>query len=394
MATFIKYNLMTKNKKAMALVAMLINTAAYAQQTTTPAASETKVGSLWYIIMAVMVVLLFTVLVLGNTLIKLAKHYVNVKKMGKVAAVLLLVSLTGFANAQDAAAAKPMVDEGFSLTKNWNMIMAGTVLLAELLAVFYLVMRIQSILNELAPKEEKVVKEFHLPKLWDKVNSSVAIENEKDVLLNHNYDGIQELDNALPPWWKYGFYFTIVWALAYLVYYHVAGGPTSKDEYITAVEEAKVAKEAYLLKNALNVDENTVKMLDENGIAEGHKLFTANCTPCHGSAGEGNTVGPNLTDNYWIHGGTIQDVFKTIKYGWPSLGMQSWQADFSPVQMQQLASFVKSLKGTNPANAKAPQGILFNETGGATTAGADSTAVKADSTMVSTADTAKARAGL
>lgn len=393
MATFIKYNLMTGNKKAIALLAMLISAGAYAQQTPAPAAAETKVGSLWYIIISVMVVLLFTVFILGNALIKLAKHYVSVKKAGKIAAVLLLVSLAGFANAQDAAAAaKPVVEEGFSLTKNWNMIMAGTVLLAELFAVFYLVLRIQNILSELAPKEEKAAKEFHLPKLWDKVNASVAIENEKDVLLDHNYDGIQELDNALPPWWKYGFYFTIAWALVYLVYYHMAGGPTSHDEYIAAVEQAKVEKDAYMLKNALNVDENTVKMSDDAGIQEGQKLFTANCTPCHGAAGEGNSVGPNLADDYWLHGGSLADVFKTIKYGWPNLGMKSWQADFNPMQIQQLASYVRSLKGTNPANAKGPQGVLYTE--GGAQAASDSTAAPSDSTMVSTTDTGKVRAGL
>jgi cytochrome c oxidase cbb3-type subunit 3 len=396
MAAFINNKIMRGNKKAMVLLAMLISAGAYAQDAAAPvAAAEPKVNSLWYVIIAVMIVLLFSIFILGNALIKLARHYVEVKKAGKLALVVLLMGIAGIANAQGAAAAaQPAVNAGFNMAKNWNMIMAGTVLLAELMAVIYLVIRIQGILSELAPAQTKEAKEFHLPNLMDKFNASVAVEHEKDVLLDHNYDGIQELDNALPPWWKYGFYLTIVWAFVYLVYYHMAGGPSSTQEYVAAMEEAKVAKEAYLLKNALNVDENTVKMLDENGIAEGQKLFTANCTPCHGAAGEGNSVGPNLTDNYWIHGGTIQDVFKTIKYGWPSLGMQSWQADFSPVQMQQLASFVKSLKGTNPANAKAPQGVLFDETGGATTAGADSTAVTADSTMVSTVDTGKAKAGL
>ena len=123
------------------------------------------------------------------------------------------------------------------------------------------------------------------------------------------------------------------------------------------MKEAEEAKAAYLAKSANNVDENSVTMLDAGAIASSKELFSANCIACHGTAGEGNTVGPNLTDNYWIHGGDIKDVFKSIKYGWVEKGMRSWKDDFSPMQMAQLASFVKSLKGTNPPNAKAPQGV-------------------------------------
>jgi cytochrome c oxidase cbb3-type subunit 3 len=109
-----------------------------------------------------------------------------------------------------------------------------------------------------------------------------------------------------------------------------------------------------------NVDEKSVTMSDAAGIAAGAVTFAKTCTPCHGAKGEGG-VGPNLTDDYWLHGGKIEDLFKTIKYGYPDKGMQSWQSTYSPVQIQELASFIKSLKGTNPPNGKAPQGELFKE---------------------------------
>jgi cytochrome c oxidase cbb3-type subunit 3 len=107
------------------------------------------------------------------------------------------------------------------------------------------------------------------------------------------------------------------------------------------------------------VDENSVKLLTAaDDLAAGKTVFLTTCFACHGRSGEGG-VGPNLTDEYWLHGGSIQEVFKTIKYGWPDKGMKSWKDDYSPVQIAQIASFVKSLAGTNPANAKPPQGTLF-----------------------------------
>jgi cytochrome c oxidase cbb3-type subunit 3 len=129
------------------------------------------------------------------------------------------------------------------------------------------------------------------------------------------------------------------------------------------------------------VDEKTVTLADATGIAEGDKLFHSNCYACHGAKGEGG-VGPNLTDNYWLHGGTINDVFKTIKYGWPDKGMQAWEKMYSPIQIKNLASYIKTLAGTNPPNPKAPQGDLFVEgkTNG-TSAKTDSAVVKKDSTV-------------
>ncbi len=201
-------------------------------------------------------------------------------------------------------------------------------------------------------------------KLMMSLTDAVAVEEENSIMLDHDYDGIKELDNNLPPWWKYGFYLTIVVAIVYLINFHVIGtGDLQTVEYNKAMAQAKLEVDEYMKTSANNVDENSVKLLTEaSDIASGKDVFLANCSACHGKLGEG-TVGPNFTDDYWIHGGSIQDIFKSIKYGWVEKGMKSWKEDLSPMQIAQLASYIKSLRGTNPPNGKAPQGDLYTESG-------------------------------
>jgi len=215
--------------------------------------------------------------------------------------------------------------------------------------------------------------------IFDKMNYTVEIEQEESIMLDHDYDGIKELDNNLPPWWKYGFYLTIVVAVIYLINYHVTGSsPLQKEEYTISVKKAEAEIAEFMKNSANNVDENTVKMLSgASDLASGKDLFISTCAACHGKGGEGS-VGPNLTDDYWLHGGSVKDIFKTIKYGWPDKGMKSWKDDFSPMQIAQLTSFIRTLKGTNPPNPKDKQGELYVET----ETPSDSTAVKADSLTV------------
>jgi len=195
---------------------------------------------------------------------------------------------------------------------------------------------------------------------WNRLNRFKPIEQEADLDLGHDYDGIRELDNKLPPWWLYGFYCTIIFAAVYLWRYHVAhSAPLPAEEYAISVHEAELRKAEYLKKAADNVDENTVKLLTaSDDLAAGKAVFQGTCFACHGKNGEGG-VGPNLTDDYWLHGGSINDVFRTIKYGWPDKGMKSWKDDYSPRQIAQIASYVKSLGGTHPDNPKPPQGALY-----------------------------------
>jgi cytochrome c oxidase cbb3-type subunit 3 len=253
-----------------------------------------------------------------------------------------------------------------------------------LLAIFFFLAVVLYSANSVMKKEGKP---FTFQSWWATMNrqfftKAVPVEKEADVLLDHDYDGIKELDNALPPWWKYGFYFTIAVAALYILRYHVWGtGPNPKQEYDQEMKVAAAQIEEYRLKTGDVIDEKTVTMADATGIADGDKIFHSNCFACHGAKGEG-LVGPNLTDNYWIHGGTINDIFKTIKYGWPEKGMQAWQKMYSPSQIKNLASYIKTLSGTNPPNPKAPQGDLFVESkADSTTAKSDSNVVKKDSAV-------------
>lgn len=197
-------------------------------------------------------------------------------------------------------------------------------------------------------------------KLMKLMTDAVPLEKETEVLTDHDYDGIQELDNNLPPWWKWMFYVTIAWAFVYLLYYHVLNiGVLQDEEYQLSVEQAEAEVEAYLLARALNVDENSVELiLDQSRIDQGASIYKKNCVQCHGQGGEGG-VGPNLTDPYWIHGGGIKNIFKTVKYGVPAKGMIPWQDQLSPVQMQNVSIFITTLEGSNPPNAKEPQGDLW-----------------------------------
>jgi cytochrome c oxidase cbb3-type subunit III len=201
---------------------------------------------------------------------------------------------------------------------------------------------------------------------------AVAVDKEADVLLDHDYDGIRELDNALPPWWKWGFYITLVIGVIYLWRFHVSGsGLNPEQEYQEEMTVAAAKLEGSRKSAGETVDEKTVTLADKAGIEAGKKAYNINCITCHGSLGEGGT-GPNLTDAYWLHGGSINEVFKTIKYGVAEKGMQSWQKVLSPSQIKNVSSYIMSLGGTQPPNPKAPQGTLYQPA-------KDSVAVKKDS---------------
>ncbi len=250
---------------------------------------------------------------------------------------------------------------------------------------------------------------------------------QKDVLLDHDYDGIQELDNDLPPWWLYLFYFSIAFAFVYLMYYHVLGiGPSSAEQYQMEINPSGVLADTHTPKiifqspyynrkvdltprlreqlsqfvgedvpfsvliaeakrkaNAeqlekLNaafpgdefgsvaaapapVEEEAPAALerftDDDNLAKGKVIFEKNCAACHAPDGGGG-IGPNLTDDYWIHGGTFKDIVQTITVGVPAKGMIPWEKTLNQEKIQQVASYVATLRGTTPAQPKAPQGEL------------------------------------
>jgi cytochrome c oxidase cbb3-type subunit 3 len=214
-------------------------------------------------------------------------------------------------------------------------------------------------LKALALEQIEAVKPIK-PSFWLKVMGLKPIEQEKELVMEHTFDGIEELDNPTPAWFMVLFYGSIIFAIGYMLNYHVFNyGKLQDEEYIVEVQQAEEAKVAMLMKpgNAANqINENNVAIsTDKTELADAALLFKNACTPCHGEHGQG-IVGPNLTDEYWLHGGTIKDIFKTIKYGVPDKGMIAWEKTMRPKQIAAMSSYILSLQGSNPAGAKAAQG--------------------------------------
>lgn len=235
-----------------------------------------------------------------------------------------------------------------------------------LVATEVLIASVRSFVDAVLTPEQQALRNQELQKVWyvrlyRKLLDQKPIEQEKEIEMDHEYDGIRELDNNLPPWWVYMFYATMIFAGIYLVHYHMLGGFTQEQELDAENQEAQVALEAYK-KNApdLITADNVTLLTDAKSLEEGKKIFQANCVACHGAEAQGG-IGPNLTDEYWILGGGIKNVFHTISEGGrEGKGMISWKkSGFSPTQIQQVSSYVISLQGTNPANGKDPEGDLW-----------------------------------
>lgn len=184
-------------------------------------------------------------------------------------------------------------------------------------------------------------------------------ENE-DKILDHNYDGILEYDNPLPRWWLGLFILTIIWSVAYIFYYHVSGvGPTQDEEYAAEFKTSSTDYEKKALEmNKMWSNVSFEVLNDEKSISSGKEIFITNCVSCHANDGGGG-IGPNLTDNFFIHGGGIKNTMNTIINGVPEKGMISWKPMLKPEEIQKVASYVLSLSGSKTANPKAPQGTVW-----------------------------------
>lgn len=299
--------------------------------------------------------------------------------------VLLLTSTSA-----SAQAFKGNGDEISSYHAFWFLLIINAFLFIVLLVQLNLVSRLTRVVSGSAAKEEAIEAARALePSWWDNIMKSltkqVSIEKEADIMMDHDYDGIRELDNVLPPWWLWLFYGCIAWGIFYLAAVHVMDIiPEQTTEYNEAMAQAEIDIAAYKATQTNTVDETNVEMSTEaNVLGSGKELFTTFCTPCHGADGAGSeaSVGPNLTDAYWIHGGGVKNVFKTIKYGVPEKGMISWKSQLQPTEISALSSYILSLQGKGSATQKAPQGELWKEAD-TTTVPTDSTVVVADSSTV------------
>ena len=251
-------------------------------------------------------------------------------------------------------------------------IVIGIVIITAVLTAvvgIYLI-NVLNVLNLVVQKEKARVtgKVYVPPPSWwsrfvQRVNASVPVAQEKNIELDHNYDGIKELDNHLPPWWKWLFYGTIAWSVVYIFLFHLSKSlPLSEQEY--NVELAQAEEQQRVLKASqpeTQIDENALVFTNDAALIQSGKnvFMNNNCGSCHRNDGGGNMIGPNLTDEYWIHGGDVKNVFAIIKNGVIEKGMPAWGRSMKPSDVRDVAFFVMSLRGSNPANAKGPQGDLF-----------------------------------
>ncbi len=356
---------LTKYTKSLVLLlAMVIPAAKLMAQTESTIASSTGIsdGILLFLMLFFVFLLLAIINALSNSIKSLSKPAANqVKSKGTEAAKMILALGMLASTSQLSAANGSSLIPDFSLTDDMFYVLLSVIIL-EVIVVYVLFRSLQTLIK--LEKGESFEEEISKEDLFESLHLTdrVPVEEEEAILMDHEYDGIRELDKNLPPWWKYMFYLTIVFAVVYLFRFHISGtGQLSHEEYAEQMAEAAAEKEAMMADATdLITEENVVQLIDAPSIEKGAAIYTGNCATCHGQLGEGG-AGPNLTDEYWIHGGGIKNVFSTIKYGVPAKGMIAWESQFSPKQMQEVASYILTMQGTNPPNAKDPQGEIYVE---------------------------------
>ena len=345
-------------------------------------------------LIVLMIILLIIIAILANVLLGAADFKLQKRKKEKteqpvLTSLLILAFLLAAPSllAQDITADKVQtVAKTIGDMPASTFYIIATIIFLELLVIITLVINIKSLLavtkEKIVAKTEAEIITIKKSQLswWDRFNKLRPATQEAELDLGHEYDGIRELNNRLPPWWLYGFYLTIIIACVYMWRYHVSHtAPLSAQEYERSVQIADMHIKEYLKQKGENINETSVSLLTAvEDIQAGKAIFSdpSRCMTCHGPEGGGNAIGPNLTDDYWIYGGNIKDLFKTIKYG-TNKGMRSWKDDLSAKQIAQVASYIKSLHGTKPSNPKPLQGELYKEEA-LPAAHADSTIVKSN----------------
>lgn len=390
---YLSMHSLTKHMKTILSAALLMSGAAlYGQAAAAPTASKGFTIDTNTVLILFALFLLLPIWILSNTFVTAAKRYYSERTRSGTAKVmlplgLLMISSSLWAQAPPAA---PVV----GLSASAMTILLICVISAELLLILFFAGKTNQFIQwrerlgaEAQPQAEAGLWAW-ISRKWSSMNFK-PLEEEAKLDTGHSYDGIRELDNVIPPWFTTAFVLTILFAGVYLYRYHIAkDAPLMIEEYEIAMAKANLEHDAYLKKQANNIDENNVAVLTGAELEAGKKTFTTICAACHKADG-GGMVGPNLTDDYWIHGGSLKDIFKTIKYGVPEKGMISWKEQLSPQQIAQVANYILTLHGTNPPDAKEKQGELYVPQAATAT---DTSMTKVDTTAAAMPkDTAKTK---
>lgn len=272
----------------------------------------------------------------------------------------LLAGVPAFAQESDPGFFDSLANMGSSQV---TLLVILAVVLGLILLLLVLLVYLMSFLSNVLGREAGL--ELGSGHWWSRfkkrhVSGEEEGEEKGKVLEHHSYDGITELDNFMPPWLQWVFFLSIGFGIVYFINYSVLGwGKTQIEEYQDELFIAEAQAEERKLTAVASIDETTVVYdRTRESLEAGKSIFDNNCMACHATDGGGG-VGPNLTDEYWLHGGTINDVFAVVKYGVPEKGMIPWQDQLSPEQMQYVSSYILTLQGTTPLNPKEPQGEKY-----------------------------------
>lgn len=326
--------------------------------------------TVFYFLLFAIIIQLIAIIILSNStrmFVKIQNYKIKKEASKTVKTVLAIIGAFAAMTATSATYALEFSAPGDNPEGPWLLVEdtdlyllvgANIVLLLLVLHFRNLFMEINAMVRPQAEVQKKLSRRKQR-KMNKVLTDAVPIEEEHTILLHHEYDGIKELDNNLPPWWVWMFYGTIAFAVIYIFNYHILKtGDLQLVEYEKSIAAAQVEVNEYLDKMAMNVDESNVTLMTEPAdLATGKTIFEANCILCHNPKGEGNQIGPNLTDKSWIYGYDIKDVFTSVKMGRPN-GMPEHNSKLNPIQLQQVASFVLSLE---KAEGREPQGDLIEE---------------------------------
>lgn len=341
---------------------------------------------LFYILLVVVAFLLLAILLVSRSTSAIIKSDLfkeeiatiqrNKKGSNKTLSTLLAIVFLGWSGAANALTFEvPQLAKNQELTmyvENSDLYVLLIIiilllgLLLQTVRMFYKVLKVINPNSVATPEKIQTrikARKARKNRLAQTLTGATPIEEEHKIDLGHDYDGIRELDNPMPPWWLAGFFISIIFAIIYMFHYHVLGtGDLQEVEYEKSMAKAQIEIDEYLSEMAMNVDEtNVTLMIDKSDLMSGKSIFINNCATCHKEDGRGE-VGPNLTDNYWIYGGDIKDVFEVIKNGAPN-GMPEHSSKLNPIKIQQVASYVLHLDLiTKEQGGKKPEGDLVELT--------------------------------